>query len=170
MTEKKYLLSLGLIISTIVSTYFVTVSTAQQSTAPVVVADNEHQVGAVLWMQKAAEFRALSYQAFNLARWQLDVDFEKKNLKRLPRVERKRPRAVVVDIDETVLDMKFIMPTKSKRTKMILNRLHHRTGGIRRNKKKIISRSSRIPSERNLYVEPVVTSLQARTENFRPGL
>lgn len=104
MTEKKYLLSLGLIISTIVSTYFVTVSTAQQSTAPVVVADNEHQVGAVLWMQKAAEFRALSYQAFNLARWQLDVDFEKKNLKRLPRVERKRPRAVVVDIDETVLD------------------------------------------------------------------
>jgi len=103
MKPKKYFLSLGLVVSTIVSTYFVTVSTAQQGTAPVV-ADSEYQVGAVLWMQKAAEFRALSYQAFNLARWQLDADFEKKNVKKLPKAERKMSRAVVVDIDETVLD------------------------------------------------------------------
>jgi 5'-nucleotidase (lipoprotein e(P4) family) len=55
-------------------------------------------------MQKAAEYRALAYQAFNLARWQLDADLDKKNLKKLPKPERRRPRAVVVDIDETVLD------------------------------------------------------------------
>jgi 5'-nucleotidase (lipoprotein e(P4) family) len=39
-----------------------------------------------------------------LARWQFDADLDKKNLKLLPKPERKRPRAVVVDIDETVLD------------------------------------------------------------------
>jgi 5'-nucleotidase (lipoprotein e(P4) family) len=55
-------------------------------------------------MQKAAEYRALAYQAFNLARWQLDADLDKKNVKKLPKAERKRPRAVMIDIDETVLD------------------------------------------------------------------
>src|SRR5688572_32971466 len=105
MTPRKYLLSLGLVVSTIVSTHFVTVSTAQQGTQPAAQpADLEYQVAAVLYMQKAAEYRALSYQAFNLARWQLDADFDKKNVNRLPKAERKMPRAVVVDIDETVLD------------------------------------------------------------------
>ena len=106
MNSKKYLLSAGLIFSSIVSTYFITVSTTAQQTAPaqVSVADNEYQVGAVLFMQKAAEFRALAYQAFNIARMQLDADFDKKNVKRLPKAERKRTRAIVVDIDETVLD------------------------------------------------------------------
>jgi 5'-nucleotidase (lipoprotein e(P4) family) len=105
MSPKRYLLSAGLVACAIVSTYFVTVSTAQQGTAPAqTVADNEYQVGAVLYMQKAGEYRALAYQAFNLARWQLDADFDKKNVKKLPKSERKIPRAVVVDIDETVLD------------------------------------------------------------------
>jgi len=61
-------------------------------------------VGAVLYMQKAAEYRAMAYQAFNLARWQLDADLDKKNAKKLPKAERIKPRAVMVDIDETVLD------------------------------------------------------------------
>ena len=106
MNSKKYLLSFGLIVSSVVSTYFVTVSTtAQQATQPVAAtADNEYQVGAILYMQKAAEYRAMAYQAYNIARWRLDADFEKKNLKTLPKVERKKPRAVMVDIDETVLD------------------------------------------------------------------
>jgi 5'-nucleotidase (lipoprotein e(P4) family) len=105
MNSKKYLLSFGLIAGSIVSTYFATASTAQQSAQPApVTADNEYQAGAVLYMQKAGEYRALSYQAFNLARWQLDADLDKKNLKKLPKAERKMPRAVVVDIDETVLD------------------------------------------------------------------
>jgi len=91
-----------LVCGSAISAYFAAVSAAQQAPAPA--ADNEYQVGAVLYMQKAAEYRALAYQAFNLARWQFDADLDKKNLKLLPKPERKRPRAVVVDIDETVLD------------------------------------------------------------------
>ena len=105
MKIKTYLLTFGLIASSIISTYFVTVSTAQQGTQPQpLVADNEYQVGAILFMQKAAEFRALCYQAFNLAQMNLDADFDKKNMKKLPKAQRKMTRAVVVDIDETVLD------------------------------------------------------------------
>ena len=105
MKTKKYILTFGLIASSIISTYFVTASTAQQATQQTpATADNEYQVGAVLYMQKAAEYRALTYQAFNIAKMQLDADFDKKNLKKLPKIERKMPRAVVVDIDETVLD------------------------------------------------------------------
>lgn len=61
------------------------------------IADNEHQTGAVLWTQTAGEWRALSYQAYNLARMMLDRDL---------RVNRRsrRPRAIIVDVDETVLD------------------------------------------------------------------
>ena len=99
MNAKKYLLSLGLVVTSIVSTYFVTVSPAQNGTPKV---DNEYQVGATLFMQKSAEFRALCYQAFNWAQKTLDADDKKK--KKLPKTERKKPRAVVVDIDETVLD------------------------------------------------------------------
>lgn len=77
---------------------------AAQQTSPAPAADNAYQAGATLWMQKAAEYRALAYQAFNLARWQFDADLDKKNVKKLPKAEQKRRRAIVVDIDETVLD------------------------------------------------------------------
>jgi 5'-nucleotidase (lipoprotein e(P4) family) len=103
MNGKKYLLTFALVFSSIVSTYFVTASTAQQGAQPAT-ADNEYQVAAILYMQKAGEYRALAYQAFNVARMQFDMDFEKKNLKKLPKAERKRALAVVVDVDETVLD------------------------------------------------------------------
>ncbi|MGB7070254.1 MAG: 5'-nucleotidase, lipoprotein e(P4) family [Pyrinomonadaceae bacterium] len=75
----------------------------QQGAAPAAV-DNEYQLAAVLYMQKAAEYRALSYQAFNLARLRLDTDFDMRHLRKLSKSERKRPRAIIVDIDETVLD------------------------------------------------------------------
>ena len=75
-----------------------------QQPVPVQRVNNDYQIGATLFMQKAAEYRALAFQAFNLARWQLDADFAKKNVKKLPKPERKRPRAIIVDIDETVLD------------------------------------------------------------------
>ncbi|MGI8468993.1 MAG: 5'-nucleotidase, lipoprotein e(P4) family [Pyrinomonadaceae bacterium] len=106
MKTKHYLLTFGFVLTSIVSTYFATVSTAQQSTqpAPVVTADNEYQVGAVLYMQTAAEYRALCYQAYNVAQMALDADFDKKNLKKLPKAQRKMPRAVMIDIDETILD------------------------------------------------------------------
>lgn len=105
MKTKHFLLTFGFVLTSIALTYFATISTAQQSTQPQMqTADNEYQVAAVLYMQKSSEYRALAYQAFNLAHWQLDADFDKKNVKKLPKPERKMPRAVVVDIDETVLD------------------------------------------------------------------
>ncbi len=77
---------------------------AQQTPTTEVAADNEYSVGAVLFVQKAAEYRALAYQAFNIARAMLDADLDKANVKRLPKEERRRPRAIVVDVDETVID------------------------------------------------------------------
>ena len=104
MNSKKYLLTFGLVISSIVSTYFVTVSTAQQGTIlmPPAQVNNDYQTGATLFMQKAAEYRALCYQAFYWGRRTLEDDA--KTAKKLPKAARKMPRAVVVDIDETVLD------------------------------------------------------------------
>jgi len=57
---------------------------------------NEHTVQAVLWVQRSGEYRALCHQAFNLARRMLDEE-----LKANPAPKK---RAVVVDVDETVLD------------------------------------------------------------------
>jgi 5'-nucleotidase (lipoprotein e(P4) family) len=58
-------------------------------------ADNEYQTGAVLWMQTSGERAALSYQAFSLARMMLDRDLRTRSRMR---------RAVIVDIDETIMD------------------------------------------------------------------
>jgi 5'-nucleotidase (lipoprotein e(P4) family) len=60
-------------------------------------AQNTYIEGAVLWQQASGERRALSYQAFTLARMMLDRDL------RMNRRDRK-PRAVIVDLDETILD------------------------------------------------------------------
>ena len=38
------------------------------------VPDNEYQTGAILWTQSSAEYRALAYQAFALARLRFDAD------------------------------------------------------------------------------------------------
>jgi 5'-nucleotidase (lipoprotein e(P4) family) len=67
---------------------------AQTPTEP---AQNTYIEGAVLWQQTSGERRALSYQAFTLARIMLDRDL------RMNRHNRK-PRAVIVDLDETILD------------------------------------------------------------------
>lgn len=58
-------------------------------------ASNEYQTGAVLWMQTSGERAALSYQAFSLARMTLDRDL---------RTRSRMKRAVIVDIDETIMD------------------------------------------------------------------
>ncbi len=57
---------------------------------------NEQLVMGTLWYQKSAEMRAISYQAYNIARLLFDIDLEKG--------ASEKKRAVVVDIDETVLD------------------------------------------------------------------
>lgn len=59
-------------------------------------ANNEYQTGGVLWMQTSGERAALSYQAFALARMMLDRD--------LRTVHKRGRRAVIVDIDETIMD------------------------------------------------------------------
>lgn len=60
-------------------------------------ADNTYIEGAVLWQQSSGERRALSYQAFTLARMMLDRDLKVNRRNR-------KPRAVIVDLDETILD------------------------------------------------------------------
>lgn len=60
-------------------------------------ADVEYQTGAVVWTQASGEIRALQYQAYYLARLSLDRDLRR-------RTRDRRRRAVVVDVDETVLD------------------------------------------------------------------
>ncbi|MCD6102169.1 MAG: 5'-nucleotidase, lipoprotein e(P4) family [Candidatus Cloacimonetes bacterium] len=57
--------------------------------------ENEASLMAVLWCQASAEYRALAYQAYNIARLRLDEELQ---------INRNQKRAVIVDIDETVLD------------------------------------------------------------------
>jgi 5'-nucleotidase (lipoprotein e(P4) family) len=101
MSKKSYLLGSGVVLSALFSIYFAAASGAQQA---VPAHSYDYQIGAILYQQRSGEYRALAYQAYNLARLRLDEDLDKKNVKRLPKAERKRPRAIVVDIDETILN------------------------------------------------------------------
>jgi len=56
----------------------------------------EYLVASTLWMQNAAEVRALTYQAYNIARLRLDHDLKYN--------KSKKKRAIVVDADETIID------------------------------------------------------------------
>ncbi|HEV7701119.1 MAG TPA: 5'-nucleotidase, lipoprotein e(P4) family [Pyrinomonadaceae bacterium] len=103
-SNRNYLYALVLVVCSSTATYFVSGSAAQPGTKLVPAADMEYTTAATLWMQKSGEYRALAYQAFNIARWQLDLDLKGKNKDDIPKPERKKPRAVMVDIDETVLD------------------------------------------------------------------
>ena len=59
--------------------------------------NREHSVQSVLWQQHAAEYKALCYQAFNIAKIQLDqVLLQSKN--------GGKPYAIITDIDETLID------------------------------------------------------------------
>jgi len=50
---------------------------------------------ATLWQATSAEYNALAYQAYNIARLRLDEDMK---------IKREKKRAIVVDADETVID------------------------------------------------------------------
>ncbi|MEB0262457.1 MULTISPECIES: 5'-nucleotidase, lipoprotein e(P4) family [unclassified Mucilaginibacter] len=56
---------------------------------------NNGKVWASVWQQRAAEYKALCFQAYNTAKWRLDEALKNPGSK---------PLAVVTDIDETVLD------------------------------------------------------------------
>lgn len=62
---------------------------------PAAVAAKDYTM-AVAWQQHSGEYRALSFQAYNFAKFSL--------LERLKEVDASKPNCVVVDIDETVLD------------------------------------------------------------------
>ncbi len=73
-------------------------STHSNSPAETKVNPREYQIAAYLWQQTSGEYRALTYQAYNLAREKMERDLEDKH---------NRKRAVVFDIDETILDNSF---------------------------------------------------------------
>src|ERR1700761_3599196 len=56
---------------------------------------NAGKVWASLYQQRAAEYKALCFQAYNIARERIDVAVKKHS---------KKPYAIVTDIDETLLD------------------------------------------------------------------
>jgi len=75
---------------------------------------NEHQdkdlcnnlLWAVAWKQTSAEYFALCYQAYNLAKMRIDHSLHKKALQENTLAKRRtnnKPLAVIVDMDETVL-------------------------------------------------------------------
>ncbi len=70
--------------------------TPKQTTTTTNKNSNEHLVMGTLWYQRSEECRALYYQAFNIAKISLD--------NQLKHSKSKLPKAVVVDIDETVVD------------------------------------------------------------------
>lgn len=84
----------GLFLMALLLFSMVFASAQTPSTAPQTTVDNQYQTGAILWTQSSAEYRALAYQTFVLARLRLD-----QNLRRS-----RRRAAVIVDADETVLD------------------------------------------------------------------
>ena len=57
---------------------------------------HEQNVQALLWMENAAEYRELCYQAYNIALERIDAVLKSKK-------KFKKPLAIVLDIDETVL-------------------------------------------------------------------
>ncbi|TYQ00078.1 acid phosphatase [Tenacibaculum adriaticum] len=61
------------------------------------VLNKEYSILAVLWQQNSAEYKALTYQAFNTAQLQLDNMLRNKK-------GSEKPMAIVTDIDETLLD------------------------------------------------------------------
>ena len=64
------------------------------STAPVNITI-AGKIFATLFQQKSAEYKALCLQAFNIARLRIDESMQTASIK---------PRAIITDIDETILD------------------------------------------------------------------
>lgn len=88
--KKHYaLVWLGVVLLAACTTVKPTIKTTTASTV------NNGKVWSSLWQQRAAEYKALCLQAYNLAKWRIDEAVKQPAGK---------PLAVVTDIDETVLD------------------------------------------------------------------
>ncbi len=83
--------------STLLITAFITgcSSAPKKPATPEIRGNVEYTVSGVYWTRHAAEARALKYQAYHSARLAFEKDLKTKS---------KKPRAIVLDIDETVLD------------------------------------------------------------------
>jgi len=87
-----FLLSAGMLISTVAFAQNTAAISAPQATAK---NSREYSVAAVLFQQQSGEYRALSWQAFEIARIRVNEAIKKKHTK---------PLAIITDLDETVLD------------------------------------------------------------------
>ncbi len=79
--------------------FFLLLSLAVQAQNPVLQKESELKIYPVLWQQQASEYRALCYQAFNLASIRLNEISKKKF--------RKEKIAIITDLDETILDNSY---------------------------------------------------------------
>ncbi|MEO6151031.1 MAG: HAD family acid phosphatase, partial [Mucilaginibacter sp.] len=77
----------------LICSIFCQVARAQQEAIPSIA--NSGKAWALLYQQRAAEYRAVCFQAYNLARLRLDAALK---------IRGKKPLAIVTDIDETLLD------------------------------------------------------------------
>lgn len=75
----------------------VDINETQVHKSPTHIPIQENAIQAVLWQQKAAEYKALCYQAYNAAYYQLDKILDKNE-------NPKKPLAIITDLDETVMD------------------------------------------------------------------
>jgi 5'-nucleotidase (lipoprotein e(P4) family) len=67
----------------------------------------DDRLNAIMWTMTSAEFEAASFMAFNAARVQLDAALKDKSRTAMPEQTgkfRSLPPAIIVDIDETILD------------------------------------------------------------------
>ena len=82
------------LIFALLSVFYSAVFAQNGQEAPVSVANNGKLWGTI-YQQRAAEYKALCFQAYNIARLRLDIALKKHHQK---------PLAVITDIDETLLD------------------------------------------------------------------
>ncbi len=82
---------------------------------------NDYLIMSTLWYQRASECRALYYQAFNFAKLSLVANLSEGNSD--------KPKAVVVDIDETVLDNSPFEAYSVRTGKQYSNELWHEWTG-----------------------------------------
>ena len=74
--------------------------------------DTEIKTLSVLWQQHAAEYRALCYQAFNIAKLRID-QYQKDH-------RCKTNLAIITDLDETILDNSYVLAKKIKENKELI--------------------------------------------------
>ncbi len=93
----KKILVIFIIMATIACEYVVKENPeTEKQSENILLSNSEHMVMATLWFQQSAEAQALYYQCFNTAKLLLDIQ--------LDTIENIKNKAVVVDIDETMLN------------------------------------------------------------------